>query len=683
MNTFQYKRPHLCHKHTLLITMTKFLRSGNTNGKAHFTSLSAEASKKEEAAAIAQSAIQDQTQILAEASTNALAADISMDDVASGEGADTERPVLKNGTESANLNNDDQDAASSANLLVAPNGVMITAPSAANSGSNDTETSADISKVLFQDNAIDDGTKLEAMQVPMVMENKKKAARAKGMDVEEKKKARLIEETKIPYPATYYNFVARQLWEKVDDKNIDGSDVQVATSLIDAQKDDDIDMGFYDESKTYMHVGDEIEFYPFGINATKLVRESIIDFYPTAIRFGACTITLGELEQSTSLVHYQRNEQKAWVGTPMSKNPNMWMVKRNPNLSNKLLRDLANGEQRAEYVRVANEWNSADSDKRLAMQMAQYRVIPNLTKDWDTTEDAPPIPPSYSQNAQGHSTLHRTKSTEDPAYRPITRLPDSEDRLTRPLRPSPAAAMSCTLQDEGSKKYQCPLCIAQGLGDGYVLPVAVNLATLQSLSTRNKKTLVDHCISKQHGFFFFLCESWSMSIKRSQETLRNYMQKQLIAANTLFPISMKAAYFKDLFAEELAGAFGFAIGQAKIDRSIEGYENAAELRDEAASTLLKIMKAFLAFDHLRWFREVHVHPSGSQPRAFYLVNITNLFFRRGLYWTKPHPAILYIKFEDLTFPMKSTYKKKRGFDEPDSVASDSTSMTHVTTKATV
>ena len=103
----------------------------------------------------------------------------------------------------------------------------------------------------------------------------------------------------------------------------------------------------------------------------------------------------------------------------------------------------------------------------------------------------------------------------------------------------------------------------------------------------------------------------------------------------------------------VAYALGVHNGGQKLKQfgSKDGVKIMKAFKNEAQDILTAIHQQLHGFDHIQFAKgapDIGIEPMSSE--EFY--QFVNLFFRRGLYWEPPHPALVNLTFPDLALRKK-------------------------------
>jgi hypothetical protein len=138
--------------------------------------------------------------------------------------------------------------------------------------------------------------------------------------------------------------------------------------------------------------------------------------------------------------------------------------------------------------------------------------------------------------------------------------------------------------------------------------------------------------------------------------LQNYTQRLLCDAVNAIKCEFNPESETEV-QSNICGVVAYALGihnggqKLKQFRSKDGVKVMKAFKKEAQDILTAIHQQLRGFDHIRFAKvapDIGIEPMSSE--EFY--QFVNLFFRRGLYWEPPHPALVNLTFPDLALRKK-------------------------------
>ena len=232
---------------------------------------------------------------------------------------------------------------------------------------------------------------------------------------------------------------------------------------------------------------------------------------------------------------------------------------------------------------------------------------------------------------------------EDPVYRLLADLPPNTD--THMLDPSLSdTAITLAAAEDCLVPAVCPLC-GERLGKPFK-------ACLNQSYDRTARA-IKHCNDSGHEYLWMLATSLPDDCKGESITLRGYIQRLLNeGAKSCDPVP-SVGPDQLLFRIGIARIMAHATALNGTNRFLDLYGTKAERKSfkEKASRILRTIDYAVTYHNYKvWIEGAPMLPSMPASKFY---NAINLFFRQGLFWENPHPALI-----NLTFP--ELYIKKRG-----------------------
>lgn len=138
--------------------------------------------------------------------------------------------------------------------------------------------------------------------------------------------------------------------------------------------------------------------------------------------------------------------------------------------------------------------------------------------------------------------------------------------------------------------------------------------------------------------------------KCTKLTIQCYIQRLLFESVREMSISFDSRNASEVQVE-VASVLCYAICLADLGKRLKQYgddgEAKKEFKNTARSALCTLYYHLRLFNHLKWLEG---DPDNDIPGMSHEqhVQCLNLFFRRGLYWSPPHPALLDFSFPEMT-----------------------------------
>lgn len=317
--------------------------------------------------------------------------------------------------------------------------------------------------------------------------------------------------------------------------------------------------------------------------------------------------------------------------------PRNWWVLAFPVFA--MVRKAASDEatRKEQFEDAASKWNSTPpSMRRLVMNTLTARYYARITASWDENEPAPSYQPGEIPTVGD--------ATPDMFYRRLRDLPPYGCEMTRPSPTVLGADNAPDPIDSMEGLYRCPLCCDQP----FILPSPIHSKHWWEKGDTSED-LVTHCQVHQHAPFWF--QTPNLQYLKDGMDLRFICQVLLSNAMEQHPLQDTCVFSRFAFYTALAEIFAHATAIALSGRKhleqkmVPGSGNSSDWKKDVQKKLNEISKKMQRFDHFRWKNGFMGAPPLSD-NAFY--QITASFFRRGLFWSNPHPALIDIDMDQPT-----------------------------------
>lgn len=224
--------------------------------------------------------------------------------------------------------------------------------------------------------------------------------------------------------------------------------------------------------------------------------------------------------------------------------------------------------------------------------------------------------------------------------------------------------------------HACPMCGARGLlsspiesyrdgiyenDDGGRRREVINK---NGMSVRAANALSDHAKEGNHAPFWFLKVSYHIKFKQDQGPLSAMVMKLLGNAARDFPLSRDCIHSDEALDISMSVIFSHAFAAASQGRIFDGlvpvyqtdnFNSSTHVKERACDMILEVRRNFLKFDH-RKFKAGQPGLDRMSDGLFF--QILALFFRRGLFWNPPHPALNGVDLKDVLVMKKTTKSGK-------------------------
>jgi hypothetical protein len=411
-------------------------------------------------------------------------------------------------------------------------------------------------------------------------------------------------------PKYMHSFPDRLLWTKPRDPEC------ALTELV-AVPDDEI---------VKLKVGDTLKFK--GHLDPDTWFPTIMDFRRNTIVYGYRereVLTMTALEEATCLAYQKVGKENS--AFQVIAHPKHLMVKRNPRLTAQYMETAARRDEQS----VAKEWNERTPLYRELM-MTNYPMC----KNWDI-EHQVQIPDHETSTLPASL---RPEAGEDKSYRFLVELPSSKyDMETKHF--SNSSHQYQVVQD----KHPCPLCLTEK-----ILPCAFGSILADTKLTRSDiKRIKRHCMDEKHSLLWFTLGNSTLH-GNTKLTIKCYIQRLLEESITTLKVT-----FHEQKEPELLFGIGSILGHAQATHDtgsrLKQYGASTAIRGafktEAGDVFRKIYLRLREFDHFGWTQGA---PNQGVPAMSKdeICQCLNLFFRRGLYWQPPYPALSDVLFPETT-----------------------------------